>query len=100
MPIHGEARHLIEHRKFALSNGVSTTAVVENGEMLRLLEEYDCGLNYQAGNSDSLLLVMRTLLEVKVDSLESMKKNALKLYSDKFDRSKINASLTRFIEQL
>ena len=36
VPIHGEARHLIEHRKFALSNGVSTTAVVENGEMLRL----------------------------------------------------------------
>ena len=36
VPIHGEARHLIEHQKFALSNGVSTTAVVENGEMLRL----------------------------------------------------------------
>ena len=71
-----------------------------NGEMLRLIKEYDCGLNYEAGNPDSLLLVMRTLLEAKVDSLESMKKNALKLYSDKFDRSKINASLTRFIEQL
>jgi len=36
VPIHGEARHLIEHRKFARSNGVPATAVVENGEMLRL----------------------------------------------------------------
>ena len=71
-----------------------------NGEMLRLIEEYDCGLNYEAGNPDSLLFVMRTLLEAEIDSLESMKKNALRLYSDKFDRNEINSSLTRFIEQL
>lgn len=36
VPIHGEARHLIEHQKFAKSKGIPTTAVVENGEMLRL----------------------------------------------------------------
>ena len=36
VPIHGEARHLIEHRKFARSNAIPATAVVENGEMLRL----------------------------------------------------------------
>jgi glycosyltransferase involved in cell wall biosynthesis len=71
-----------------------------NGEMLRLIKEYDCGLNYKAGNPDSLLFVMRTLLKAEIDSLESMKKNALRLYSDKFDRNKINSSLTRFIEQL
>lgn len=36
VPIHGEARHLIEHCKFAKKNGIKTTAMAENGEMLRL----------------------------------------------------------------
>ncbi len=36
VPIHGEARHLIEHCKFAAENGVPKTAMAENGEMLRL----------------------------------------------------------------
>jgi ribonuclease J len=36
VPIHGEARHLIEHRKFAHDNGIPVTAMAENGEMLRL----------------------------------------------------------------
>ncbi|MGB0577257.1 MAG: ribonuclease J [Alphaproteobacteria bacterium] len=36
VPIHGEARHLIEHSKFAAENGVPKTAMAENGEMLRL----------------------------------------------------------------
>lgn len=36
VPIHGESRHLLEHRRFAESNGVPATAMAENGEMLRL----------------------------------------------------------------
>jgi ribonuclease J len=36
VPIHGEARHLIEHCKFAGENGIPVTAMAENGEMLRL----------------------------------------------------------------
>ena len=36
VPIHGEARHLIEHCKFARENGIPVTAMAENGEMLRL----------------------------------------------------------------
>ncbi len=36
VPIHGETRHLLEHRRFAESKGIPATAVAENGEMLRL----------------------------------------------------------------
>ena len=36
IPIHGEARHLIEHCKFGRENGIPVTAMAENGEMLRL----------------------------------------------------------------
>ena len=36
VPIHGEARHLIEHCKFARENGIPVTAMAENGEILRL----------------------------------------------------------------
>lgn len=36
VPIHGEGRHLIEHRKFARENQVPNVVVVENGDMLRL----------------------------------------------------------------
>ena len=36
VPIHGEARHLIEHCKFARENGIPVTVMAENGEMLRL----------------------------------------------------------------
>lgn len=36
VPIHGETRHLIEHRRFAEENGIPATAMAENGEVLRL----------------------------------------------------------------
>ena len=36
VPIHGESRHLLEHRRFAEENGVPATAMAENGQVLRL----------------------------------------------------------------
>jgi ribonuclease J len=36
IPVHGEARHLHEHRRFALEQGVPRAHVQENGEVIRL----------------------------------------------------------------
>ena len=36
VPVHGEARHLVEHARFARSLQVPECVVVENGDMLRL----------------------------------------------------------------
>ncbi len=36
IPVHGEARHLHEHRRFALEQGVPKAFVQENGELIRL----------------------------------------------------------------
>nr|WP_221239269.1 ribonuclease J [Sphingomonas xinjiangensis] len=36
MPVHGEARHLIEHSRYALSQGVPSVASQSNGEVWRL----------------------------------------------------------------
>ncbi len=36
VPIHGETRHLQEHRRYAEENGVPATAMAENGQVLRL----------------------------------------------------------------
>jgi ribonuclease J len=36
VPLHGESRHLLGHRRFAAENGISSTAMAENGEVLRL----------------------------------------------------------------
>jgi len=37
IPMHGEFRHLREHRKFAHENDISRTALMTNGEVMRLL---------------------------------------------------------------
>src|SRR5213075_3337957 len=36
VPVHGEARHLAEHARLALSHGVSHAVVQENGDVIRL----------------------------------------------------------------
>ena len=36
IPVHGESRHLHEHRRFALEQGVPQSFVQENGEIVRL----------------------------------------------------------------
>ena len=36
VPVHGEARHLAEHARFALDNGAQRSVVVRNGDLLRL----------------------------------------------------------------
>ncbi|MEE2956352.1 MAG: ribonuclease J [Pseudomonadota bacterium] len=36
IPIHGETRHLIEHCKFAEECGIPSTALVENGQIIKL----------------------------------------------------------------
>ena len=36
IPVHGESRHLHEHRRFALESGVPKSLVQENGEIIRL----------------------------------------------------------------
>ena len=36
IPVHGETRHLHEHRRFALEQGVPKSMVQENGEIVRL----------------------------------------------------------------
>jgi ribonuclease J len=36
IPVHGEARHLHEHRRFALEQGVPNSFVQENGDVVRL----------------------------------------------------------------
>ncbi len=37
VPMHGEYRHMSEHRKFAEKNDIGHTAIVTNGEAMRLL---------------------------------------------------------------
>ncbi len=37
VPMHGEYRHLQAHRSFALDNGIEKSAIVTNGEIMRLL---------------------------------------------------------------
>jgi len=39
VPVHGEARHLVEHARFARSLQVPEAVVVENGDLLRLAPE-------------------------------------------------------------
>ncbi|MDJ0277005.1 ribonuclease J [Sphingomonas sp. 2R-10] len=36
MPVHGEMRHLMEHARFALSQGIKQTLVQTNGDIVRL----------------------------------------------------------------
>ncbi|HEX8214760.1 MAG TPA: MBL fold metallo-hydrolase RNA specificity domain-containing protein, partial [Allosphingosinicella sp.] len=36
IPVHGESRHLHEHRRFALEQGIPKSIVQENGEIVRL----------------------------------------------------------------
>ena len=36
IPVHGESRHLHEHRRFALEEGIAKSVVQENGEIIRL----------------------------------------------------------------
>lgn len=36
IPVHGESRHLHEHRRFALEEGIPRSLVQENGEVIRL----------------------------------------------------------------
>ena len=36
IPVHGESRHLHEHRRFALEEGIPKALVQENGEIVRL----------------------------------------------------------------
>ena len=36
VPVHGEARHLIEHRRFAENLQIPQSVLVENGDLLRL----------------------------------------------------------------
>jgi ribonuclease J len=36
VPVHGEARHLAEHARFALANGVPKAVVQHNGDLVRL----------------------------------------------------------------
>jgi ribonuclease J len=36
MPVHGEMRHLVEHARFALSQGIKQTLVQTNGDIVRL----------------------------------------------------------------
>ena len=36
IPVHGESRHLHEHRRFALEQGIPKSIVQENGEIIRL----------------------------------------------------------------
>ena len=36
IPVHGESRHLHEHRRFALEQGIAKSIVQENGEIVRL----------------------------------------------------------------
>ena len=39
IPVHGESRHLHEHRRFALDEGIPKSIVQENGEVVRLAPE-------------------------------------------------------------
>jgi len=36
IPVHGESRHLFEHARFAMENGIPETVVIHNGDMVRL----------------------------------------------------------------
>ena len=36
IPVHGESRHLHEHRRFALEEGIERSVVQENGDVIRL----------------------------------------------------------------
>jgi ribonuclease J len=36
IPVHGESRHLHEHRRFALEQGIPSAIVQENGDLIRL----------------------------------------------------------------
>jgi ribonuclease J len=36
IPVHGESRHLHEHRRFALDQGIARSMVQENGDVVRL----------------------------------------------------------------
>jgi ribonuclease J len=39
IPVHGESRHLHEHRRFALDQGIPKSLIQENGEVVRLAPE-------------------------------------------------------------
>jgi ribonuclease J len=39
IPVHGESRHLHEHRRFALEQGIPKSVVQENGDIVRLAPE-------------------------------------------------------------
>lgn len=56
IPVHGESRHLYEHARFAKEQGVPETAVIHNGDMVRLapgpgtiIDEVPSGRFYKDG---------------------------------------------------
>lgn len=69
-----------------------------NGEMNSMLNDYCCGTHYNAGDIDSLLDALRAYLEMDREVLVEQKKNASRLFVEKFDRDKIYAELARYIE--
>ena len=45
IPVHGEARHLDEHARFALECGVDTAVVPENGSLIQLKKNDTCEID-------------------------------------------------------
>jgi len=67
VPMHGEFRHLQEHRKFALGQGIAISEIITNGDIMRLLplkkeghpplekiDEAPCGRWYLDGTAISI----------------------------------------------
>ncbi|MDP3372451.1 MAG: ribonuclease J [Candidatus Paracaedibacteraceae bacterium] len=46
IPVHGEARHLDEHARFALECGVETAVIPENGSIIQLKKGDTCEIDY------------------------------------------------------
>jgi len=48
IPVHGESRHLHEHRRFALEQGIPKSIVQENGEIIRLAPDGPARIGVEA----------------------------------------------------
>ena len=62
-----------------------------------MLEKYNCGINCENGNAESMAQAILKLYENK-DLKEEMGKNSLKLAQEKFDRTLTYKNIVSLIE--
>ena len=66
------------------------------GELNRMLGGYACGVSYQAGRVDSLAAAITEIL-AKKSEINSLRRNSIALFEDRFESARIHARMAEWI---